>query len=249
MDICSFITFIWPYGARSRAPETVKCMDIGKLRTRQINKDVVHSQSFWQTIICLAIVTWLFAGWALTTAFLLFLLGTNFFWVTLLYFPWYVYDRGQENFGRKNRRLHILRELKIFHSFSKYFPVRLVKTADLPAHRNYIFGYHPHGIGGIGSFCCFLTEGANFKALFPELTPHQLITRVAFWWPGTREFFMGLGGSSATRQNVKSITRTLGNAMIVHVGGAAESLEAHPGSTRFVLKHRKGFIRMALENG
>jgi 2-acylglycerol O-acyltransferase 2 len=27
-----------------------------------------------------------------------------------------------------------------------YFPVRLVKTAELSAERHYIFGYHPHGI-------------------------------------------------------------------------------------------------------
>lgn len=27
-----------------------------------------------------------------------------------------------------------------------YFPVRLVKTAELSPNRNYIFGYHPHGI-------------------------------------------------------------------------------------------------------
>ena len=33
------------------------------------------------------------------------------------------------------------------------------------------------------------------------------------------------------------------------IGGAAESLEAHPGRYTLVLKRRKGFIRVALETG
>ena len=33
------------------------------------------------------------------------------------------------------------------------------------------------------------------------------------------------------------------------MGGAAESLEAHPGKYRLVLKKRKGFVRVALQTG
>ena len=37
--------------------------------------------------------------------------------------------------------------------------------------------------------------------------------------------------------------------MIIVVGGAAESLDARPGSDTLTLKDRKGFIRMALLTG
>ena len=40
-----------------------------------------------------------------------------------------------------------------------------------------------------------------------------------------------------------------GNAAIIVVGGAAESLDAHPGSTTLTLKDRKGFVRMAIMTG
>lgn len=40
-----------------------------------------------------------------------------------------------------------------------------------------------------------------------------------------------------------------GNAVIIVVGGAAESLDAHPGSTTLTLKDRKGFVKMALKTG
>jgi len=40
-----------------------------------------------------------------------------------------------------------------------------------------------------------------------------------------------------------------GNAVVIVVGGAAESLDARPGSCTVTLKDRKGFIRMALKTG
>lgn len=40
-----------------------------------------------------------------------------------------------------------------------------------------------------------------------------------------------------------------GNAAIIVVGGAAESLEAVPGRATLVLKKRKGFVKMALKTG
>lgn len=40
-----------------------------------------------------------------------------------------------------------------------------------------------------------------------------------------------------------------GNAAVIVVGGAAESLEARPGSHKLTLKNRKGFVKIALQNG
>lgn len=40
-----------------------------------------------------------------------------------------------------------------------------------------------------------------------------------------------------------------GNAVVIVIGGAAESLSSSPGANTVVVKHRKGFVRMALEFG
>ena len=40
-----------------------------------------------------------------------------------------------------------------------------------------------------------------------------------------------------------------GNAAVIVVGGAAESLDARPGSYTLTLKNRKGFARLALQTG
>jgi 2-acylglycerol O-acyltransferase 2 len=41
----------------------------------------------------------------------------------------------------------------------------------------------------------------------------------------------------------------MGRAITIVVGGARESLDAHPYSLRLVLKRRKGFVKMALRTG
>lgn len=40
-----------------------------------------------------------------------------------------------------------------------------------------------------------------------------------------------------------------GNAVVIVIGGAAESLSSSPGANTVVVRHRKGFVRMALEFG
>lgn len=40
-----------------------------------------------------------------------------------------------------------------------------------------------------------------------------------------------------------------GNAIVIAVGGAPESLDAHPGSYDVMLAKKKGFIKMAMEHG
>lgn len=40
-----------------------------------------------------------------------------------------------------------------------------------------------------------------------------------------------------------------GQAIVIAVGGAPESLDAHPGSFDVLLAKKKGFIKMAMEHG
>jgi len=40
-----------------------------------------------------------------------------------------------------------------------------------------------------------------------------------------------------------------GNLLAIIVGGAQEALDARPGSCTLLLKNRKGFVRVAIEQG
>jgi 2-acylglycerol O-acyltransferase 2 len=132
-----------------------------------------------------------------------------------------------------------------------YFPIRLHKTCDLPADRSYIFGYHPHGIISLGAFCNFATEATGFEEKFPGINLRLLTLKSNFRIPfyGIYISFMGL--CDASKESCDYIlAQGDGNSLMLVLGGAKESLDAHPSSEYMLtLKNRKGFVKIGLANG
>lgn len=153
--------------------------------------------------------------------------------------------------ARGGRRVPFFRKLPIWKYFCNYFPIKLVKTVDLDPDRNYILGYHPHGVISSGAFGSFATEGVGFSKIFPGITPHLMTLKFNFRWPFHRDFLLGLGLRDVSKESIIHVCtkQGTGNAAIIVIGGAAESLEAYPGSATLKLKNRKGFVKMALKTG
>lgn len=61
----------------------------------------------------------------------------------------------------------IVRNLAMWRWLRDYFPISLVKTADLPTDRPVLFGYHPHGVLSQGAFINFATNATGFATAFP----------------------------------------------------------------------------------
>ncbi|XP_057297800.1 2-acylglycerol O-acyltransferase 2-A-like isoform X2 [Hydractinia symbiolongicarpus] len=153
--------------------------------------------------------------------------------------------------SRGGRCFTLMRRLPIWKYFCDYFPITLIKTQDLKTNENYIFGYHPHGVISSGALGSFATEGAHFSKLFPGITPHLLTLKFNFRWPFHRDYLMSLGLCDVSKESITYICtkKGAGNAAVVVIGGAAESLEAYPGAATLTLKNRKGFVKMALKTG
>ena len=144
----------------------------------------------------------------------------------------------------------------MWNYFRDYFPIRLIKTADLDPSRSYLFGYHPHGIVSVGAFCSFVTDAGGFHDLFPGITAYLLTLRCWFFFPFLREVLLFGGLSVASRQNIDSLLRRsadgaprVGKAVVLVVGGAQEALYARPGALTLVLAKRFGFIKKSLQHG
>ncbi|GAA5981439.1 hypothetical protein JCM10908_004109 [Rhodotorula pacifica] len=165
---------------------------------------------------------------------------------------------------RGGRPQQWLRKSRVWVWFAGYYPVSLIKsadphfvrplylqqTADLPPDRRYVFGYHPHGVIGMGAIANFGTDATGFSRLFPGLTPHLLTLANNFHLPLYRELLLGLGVSSVAMKSCQNILRQgPGSTITIVVGGAAESLSAHPGTADLTLKRRKGFIKLAIRQG
>ncbi len=164
-----------------------------------------------------------------------------------LYFLFIFYwDKSPENGSRRP----FIRYWRMWRHFASYFPLRLIKTVNLDPTRKYVFAYHPHGIISIGAFGCFGSDACGFSRKFPGIDLRLLTLALNFYCPFLREFLLHMGICSASRKSCDQILgRGQGSAIALVVGGAAESLETEPGTYRLTLRDRKGFVRVALNNG
>ncbi|GJN92241.1 hypothetical protein Rhopal_005271-T1 [Rhodotorula paludigena] len=185
----------------------------------------------------------------LSLGFFFVLCSFPLLWPVLLgYLTWVFFiDQAPTHGGRPQGWL---RRCRVWVWFAQYYPVSLIKTADLPPDRKYIFGYHPHGVIGMGAIANFGTEATGFSRQFPGLRPHLLTLANNFNLPLYRELLLGLGIASVSMKSCQNILRQgPGSSITIVVGGAAESLSAHPGTADLTLKRRKGFIKLAIRQG
>ncbi|KII86073.1 hypothetical protein PLICRDRAFT_44532 [Plicaturopsis crispa FD-325 SS-3] len=168
--------------------------------------------------------------------------------VMATYFVWiYFIDKSPEHGGRMSPWF---RSARFWKYFADYYPSSFLKECDLPADRPYVFGYHPHGIISIGAIVTFATEATGFSKAFPGIRPHLLTLAANFHIPFYRDTILALGVCSVSKQSCSNILKKgPGEAITIVVGGAAESLSAHPGTADLTLRKRLGFIKVAIQNG
>jgi len=143
-----------------------------------------------------------------------------------------------------------IRNLTIWIWFKNYFPISLKQTEILDKNKNYIFGYHPHGILPFGAIINFGTNANKFDNLYPGIKPYLVTLRTQFFIPFYNIYLSFLGITDASKESINKILNNgPGSSCVIILGGARESLNAYPESTKLTLKNRKGFIKLALLNG
>ncbi|XP_062948196.1 2-acylglycerol O-acyltransferase 3 [Cynocephalus volans] len=194
------------------------------------------------------VLTFLFMG-PFFSLLLFFLLFTSLWLFSVLYLVWLYLDWDTPSQG--GRRSQWMRKLMMWKHLRDYYPVKLVKTRELPPDRNYVLGAHPHGIMCPGIFCNFSTEGNDFSQHFPGLQPWLTALANLFYFPVYREYLMSNGVRPVSRQSLDFILSQpqLGQTVVIMVGGAHEALYAIPGEHCLMLRKRKGFVRLALRHG
>lgn len=144
----------------------------------------------------------------LTTVMLIYLLWTSYFWITIVYIIWYLYDFRTCHQGGYQCRWGLY--LYPTRYIRDYFPVSLVKTADIDCGQNYIFCVQPHGILCFGGAINFATESTGFSKLFPGIHPRLMTLPFSFMAPFGRELQLASGCCAASKQGIESILRREG---------------------------------------
>nr|XP_020477710.1 diacylglycerol O-acyltransferase 2 [Monopterus albus] len=194
------------------------------------------------------VITFVSMG-AACTGLLIYMFCTDCWLIAAIYTAWLIVDWNTPKQG--GRRSSWVRSWAIWTYFRDYFPIRLIKTHDLPPNRNYIFGFHPHGIFCFGAFCNFGTEATGFSKKFPGIKPSLATLEGNFRFPLLRDYLMSGGICPVNKNSIDYLLshNETGNAVVIVVGGAAETLHCSPGMNRVTLKNRKGFVRLALKKG
>ncbi|XP_045629773.1 2-acylglycerol O-acyltransferase 3 [Ursus americanus] len=194
------------------------------------------------------VLTFLFMG-PFFSLLLLFLLFTSFWSVPVLYFVWFFLDWDTPNQG--GRQFEWIKKFFMWKYARDYFPIKMVKTAELPPDRNYVVGAHPHGIMAFGTFINFCANVDGFFKKFPRIRASLAGQAILFYLPVSRDYFMANGLCSVSRWSLDYCLSKAqrGQAVVIIVGGAHESLYAIPGRHCLVLRNRKGFVRLALRHG
>lgn len=139
----------------------------------------------------------------------------------------------------------------VFRHMIAYFPCTIVRVgAELDPSQKYIFALHSHGVF---AFCramlCFCKD-LMFDKLFPGFE-HKMRTLTAsapLYIPLIREVFLWSGCIDASRP-VAEKNLIKGHSLFVFPGGEKEQIETQRGQDYIYIKHRKGFVRLALEQG
>ncbi|KAJ9067838.1 diacylglycerol O-acyltransferase 1 [Entomophthora muscae] len=165
----------------------------------------------------------------------------------LLYAAYIYWDESHEEGGYS---FEWFRNGSLFKWYADYHPAKIVKEADLDPTRNYIFGYHPHGLLAMGAYTNLALNATGFDSVFPGIKNRVLALRASFYIPFNREYYLRGGVACCSKRSINNILRMgPGHSCTLVVGGAAEVPLGGPGKATLVLKNRLGFVKMALENG
>lgn len=142
----------------------------------------------------------------------------------------------------------------LWRYYRDYFPIRLVipkpTRRQFDKTRNYFFVYHPHGIHTFGALVNFGLDKTDASKMLEGITIHLQTLSINLYIPLWRQMAIWMGCGDASSSCIRKTLRSgPGQSIMLVVGGAEESLMAKPNSNDLLLMKRKGFIKIALQEG
>ncbi|KAI9299184.1 diacylglycerol acyltransferase [Neoconidiobolus thromboides FSU 785] len=175
-----------------------------------------------------------------------FFLNYYFKLFVAIYTIYMLLDPSPKRGGRSN---YYCKTSAYWKYYATYFNSKLIKTCDLNPDKKYIFGYHPHGLIGLGALCNFASNGTNFMDLFPNLSLKVATLPINFYLPFYRDFFLLMGLIDCDKKSLNFVLNELKQSVLIVVGGAKEAMISNPGKADLILNDRYGFIKLAIVNG
>ena len=181
---------------------------------------------------------------------LIFKSNSNFNYLFLLYLPSYL----EFSEFKGNRKLNLYNQLLKLNAYIfKYFGYYKIINDNtcIENDKQYLITIHPHGIMPMGSIGCFgLPICKNIKSTIPLLLTNNIRVGIAsfcFYVPLLRDLFLFIGAIDCSKPNIEKFIKN-NYSIALFVGGAEEAKFSGSGNTNIIVKKRKGFFKLAIEN-
>jgi len=133
----------------------------------------------------------------------------------------------------------------IVEATKAYFPTHVHLTEPI-SHGPYIFGMHPHGVFGV-SYLGFL--GTSGFQSFPGVEAFVGVALALLRAPIVRDLFLSWGFVDASQRVMRALLHQ-GKSLCIFLGSESEAFEfSKDGDIVLFLESRRGFIRLAIEQG
>ncbi|GLC45911.1 hypothetical protein PLESTF_000711500 [Pleodorina starrii] len=131
----------------------------------------------------------------------------------------------------------------VFKTWREYFTFSYLFEEVLDPNKKYIFAEFPHGVFPMGP----LLGATECQLMFPGFHIFGLAANVVFRVPLWRHMMAWLGSVPATTADFKRVLRR--GSVAVIVGGIAEMYMVNKHKEQIMVRDRKGFVRVAVEEG
>lgn len=178
------------------------------------------------------------------------IINSNFNNLFLIYLPSYL----EFSEFKGNRKLYLYNPLlKLISFFMKFIgDYKIINDNKcIENNKQYLISIHPHGlfpIGSVGTLGLPICE--NIKNTFAIILSNNLFVGIAsfcFYVPLLRDFFLFLGAIDCSKPIIEKFIKN-GYSIALFPGGAEEAKFSDYGNTNLILKSRKGFLKLAIEN-
>ena len=153
-----------------------------------------------------------------------------------------------------NRKLNLYNPLLKFISFLMKFigDYKIINNNNcIKNDKQYLICVHPHGIMPMGSIGCFgLPLCKNIKNTIPLLLSNNIYVGIAslcFYIPLLRDLFLFVGAIDCSKPIIEKFIKN-NYSIALFVGGAEESKFSNYGNINIIVKSRRGFLKLAIDN-
>eukprot|EP00598_Pedospumella_elongata_P002795 CAMPEP_0184974614 /NCGR_PEP_ID=MMETSP1098-20130426/6066_1 /TAXON_ID=89044 /ORGANISM="Spumella elongata, Strain CCAP 955/1" /LENGTH=334 /DNA_ID=CAMNT_0027497227 /DNA_START=71 /DNA_END=1075 /DNA_ORIENTATION=- len=166
--------------------------------------------------------------------------------VAVSYWTYVFVDKSYKNLGApwKYMENHFLIEYIL-----SWLPIRILRTQKLDKDKLYIFACHPHGTLAFNRAAVGFCTKSLWDVAFPGITFRVLTATAPFFVPFIRELWLWSYCIDASKTTAVKAMRQLKASIFVYPGGELEQIETVYQKHIVMLSMRKGFVKLAIEEG